>query len=71
MTGGAKTSGGTVTEQHADTFQGRQAREATIHVPSANADYHLEAFIDGTRLYNIVADPQSRFDSAKASFTFS
>lgn len=67
ITGGASSANGTIVEQHAETFQGHQARQGTIRVQGTKL-YYIEAFVAGNRLYNIIGTPRSDFDAAKASF---
>jgi hypothetical protein len=68
VTGAASGTKGTITEQHAETFQGRPAREGSLMVKGQPT--FVEAFVDGHRLYGITATPQDSFDAAKASFMF-
>jgi hypothetical protein len=68
ISGAATASGGTITEQREDRFQGRPARTATIH--AKGTDIYIEAAFDTSRLVGIVGAPRPAYDAALASFKF-
>jgi hypothetical protein len=68
ISGAAANTGGKVLEEHAETFQGRRARQGTVQAKGQTV--YIEGVFDQNRLYGIIGSPRESFDDAKASFQF-